>query len=183
MKALTVRLEDIREKPAQISAEMSGTQFPVLAGMIESGEISLCTPVRAEVTAAYEFDHIRVSGRVEAGFRFACSRCCAEFEDRISSTFVLFYTKAHESEAVSDEEIELSEVDLVSVSYRGDEIDLTPEVDEQIVMELPVKPLCSGQCRGLCSQCGADLNLAECGCRQDASSLAFRALKDLKINQ
>ena len=87
------------------------------------------------------------------------------------------------SDLVQDEEIELSEIDLVSVTYRGDEIDLIPEVDEQIVMELPLKPLCSEQCRGLCSNCGTDLNVADCGCHRGVSSLNFGALKDLKINQ
>ena len=183
MKVLTVRLEDIREKPAEISEELPGALFPVLSEMIQSGEVILTSPVRVEITAAHEFDHVRVSGRVEAGIRLACSRCLAEYDDRIGSTFVLFYRKAHGVEVVQDEEVELSETDLVSVMYRGDEIDLIPEVDEQMVMELPLKPLCNDQCRGLCSSCGTDLNLADCDCHRDASSLTFSALKNLKINQ
>lgn len=180
---LTVRLEDIREKTAEISEELPGATFPVLAGMIESGEVLLTSPVHVEITAGHEFDHVRVSGRVETGVRFSCSRCCREYDDRLSSTFVLFYTRAQGGEAAQDEEVELSETDLVSVVYRGDEIDLTPEIDEQIVMELPMKPLCSEECRGLCPTCGTDLNTSECSCRRVAPSLAFSALKDLKLTQ
>lgn len=183
MRPLSVRLEDIREKTAEISEELPGAVFPVLSGMIDSGEVHLTSPVHVEISAAHEFDHVRVSGRVDAGIRLACSRCCTEYDDRLSSTFVLFYTRAQAGETVQDEEIELSETDLVSVTYRGDEIDLVPEVDEQIVMELPLKPLCSEQCRGLCPACGADLNSEECGCRRETPSLAFGALKDLKITQ
>lgn len=181
MKELTVRLEDIRDKSTEISEDLPGSAFPVLSGMIDSGEAVITTPVHVEITALHEFDHVRVSGRVEAGIRLSCSRCCSEYEDRLSSTFVLFYTKAREAGALQDEEVELSETDLVSVTYQGDEIDLTPEVDEQIVMELPLKPLCSEECRGLCSQCGADLNAEKCGCHREAHSLAFGALKDLKL--
>lgn len=180
---LTVRLDDIRGKNVELSEEFSSSTFPVLSEMIHSGEVIITSPVLVEITAAHEFDHVRVSGRVEAGIRLACSRCCAEYDDRLSSAFELFYTKAQGAETVQDEEIELSEIDLVSVTYRGDEIDLIPEVDEQIVMELPLKPLCSEQCRGLCSNCGTDLNVADCGCHRGVSSLNFGALKDLKINQ
>jgi uncharacterized protein len=183
MNVLTVRLEDIREKTAEISEQLPGAAFPVLSEMIQSGEVVLTSPVCVEITAAHEFDHVRVNGRVDAGIRLACSRCLAEYEDRIGSTFVLFYTKAQGADTDQDEEVELSETDLVSVTYRGDEIDLIPEVDEQIVMELPLKPLCSDQCRGLCSSCGTDLNLADCGCSRDAPALTFSVLKDLKINQ
>jgi uncharacterized protein len=183
MKMLTVRLEDIRDKIAEISGEFSAATFPVLFEMIQSGEVILTSPVRVEITAAHEFDHVRVSGQVDADIRLSCSRCCADYDDRLSSTFVLFYTRAQVGESVEDEEIELSETDLVSVTYQGDEINLTPEIDEQIVMELPLKPLCLEECRGLCSTCGTDLNVADCGCRREAPSLNFGALKDLKINQ
>ncbi len=183
MKVLTVRLEDIRDKNAEITAELPGALFPVLSEMIHSGEVIVTSPVRVEITAAHEFDHVRVSGRVEADIRLTCSRCCAEYDDKLGSTFELFYTKAQGPAPVLDEEIELSETDLVSVSYKGDEINLIPEVDEQIVMELPLRPLCSGDCRGLCTACGGDLNVAECGCHREVSSLSFGALKNLKINQ
>ena len=183
MEVFTVRLEDIRAKAAEISEQLPGAVFPALSVMIQSGEVQLTSPVSVEITAAHEFDHVRVNGRVEAGVKLVCSRCLAEYDDRICSTFELFYTKALGAVAIQDEEVELSETDLVSVTYRGDEINLIPEVDEQIVMELPLKPLCSDQCRGLCSSCGADLNLADCGCRRDTPSLAFSVLKDLKINK
>ena len=183
MNVLAVRLEDIREKSAEISEELPGSAFPVLSGMIMSGEVNLTTPVRVEISAAHEFDHVRVSGRVEAGIRLACSRCLAEYDDVVSSNFVLFYTKAQGTEAVQDEEVELSETDLVSATYRGDEIDLIPAVEEQVIMELPLKPLCSEQCRGLCSSCGQDLNAGDCTCHREAPTLTFSALKELKIKQ
>ena len=181
MNVLTVRLEDIREKTAEISEQLPGAAFPVLSEMIQSGEVVLTSPVCVEITAAHEFDHVRVNGRVDAGIRLACSRCLAEYDDVVSSNFVLFYTKAQGNETVPDEEVELSETDLVSATYRGDEIDLVSAVEEQVITELPMKPLCSDQCRGLCSSCGADLNTVDCGCRQEAPSLAFSVLKDFTI--
>ena len=183
MKVLTVRLEDIRDKIAEISVTLPGALFPVLSEMVKSGEVNLVSPVHVEIKAAHEFDHIRVSGRVETAIRLSCSRCCTEYDNKLESTFELFYTKAQGVEPIQDEEVELSETDLISVFYRGDEINLIPEVDEQIVMELPLRPLCSDQCRGLCPVCGMDLNAADCGCHREPPSLSFGVLKNLKINQ
>jgi uncharacterized protein len=120
---------------------------------------------------------------VEADVTLICSRCLATFDDRLSSAFVVFYTRKKPEAAALDEEVELSEVDLVSATFDGDEIDLAMEVEEQLITELPLKPLCSDQCRGLCSSCGADLNAGDCGCCREVPSLAFSALKKLKIPQ
>lgn len=180
MSVLTIRVDDIRDKVTEISEELPVASLPLLAGMMASGEVTVTTPVQVEVSAEREYDHIRVRGRVTGGIRLSCSRCLTEIDEQVGSSFEIFYTKSRVREAVPDEEIELSDVDLVSVSYSGDTIDLTPEVEEQFVMEIPLKPLCSEGCRGLCSSCGADLNQGECGCNR-VVSLAFGSLKDLKI--
>ncbi len=47
---------------------------------------------------------------------------------------------------------------------KGDSIDLREPVMESILLELPVKVLCSEECKGLCPICGADRNVEECSC-------------------
>jgi uncharacterized protein len=49
-------------------------------------------------------------------------------------------------------------------SYLGDEIDLNDIVREHVLLGLPMSPVCREDCRGLCPQCGAELNLGPCGC-------------------
>jgi uncharacterized protein len=66
--------------------------------------------------------------------------------------------------------------------YSGDEIDLSHEIEEQVAMEIPMKPLCSEGCKGLCPACGADLNKETCGCPDDHGNLAFSALKNFKVS-
>jgi uncharacterized protein len=58
----------------------------------------------------------------------------------------------------------LSPDDMALSYYEGEEIDLTPLVHEQALLALPTRPLCSDDCRGLCSRCGANLNAGPCGC-------------------
>ena len=64
----------------------------------------------------------------------------------ISSQFTIFYTESKGEEL--DEEVELSDVELISASYSGEEINLDPEIAEQVLLEVPYKPLCSESCAG-----------------------------------
>ena len=66
---------------------------------------------------------------------------------------------------------------------RSDFNDVSPEIVDHVLMELPIKPLCSDACRGLCPNCGADLNVSLCNCSEQGSSLAFSALKNLKLDR
>jgi uncharacterized protein len=48
-----------------------------------------------------------------------------------------------------------------------DTIDLGPVVHEAVVLAEPMRVLCAPDCRGLCPQCGKDLNEGPCGCTDD----------------
>jgi uncharacterized protein len=72
---------------------------------------------------------------------------------------------------------------LIATTYSGDEIDLTHEIEEQVAMDIPFKPLCGEECKGLCPVCGTDLNAADCGCSKEPVNLKFSALKDFKVSR
>lgn len=58
-------------------------------------------------------------------------------------------------------------------------IDLAPALREHMLLSLPLHPLCRPDCRGLCSQCGADLNEGPCGCSQEETDPRLAMLKEL----
>ena len=58
-------------------------------------------------------------------------------------------------------------------------LDLTRPLREQIFVSMPTHPLCRSDCRGLCSQCGENLNLGDCGCSEDSIDPRLVALKSL----
>lgn len=75
---------------------------------------------------------------------------------------------------------ELGESDEPSLWYEEDGIlDLSEWAHDAVAEILPAKILCDPQCRGLCAQCGANLNLGECGCEPPAD-MRWEKLKDLK---
>lgn len=178
---MKIHVDEIKEKPKVFSVEEPADLYPILVASQEAGECRFIAPLKLWGTVTREFDHIRVNGRVETRVALTCSRCLAGFETPVVSSFTIFYSRA--AEGPQDEEIELAEADLVSATYTGEEIDLSTEIAEQVMMDVPLKPLCSEECQGLCPKCGADLNTVDCGC--DRSDLNFRmsVLKSFKVNK
>ena len=67
----------------------------------------------------------------------------------------------------TEDETELTAGDLDVVWYEDFVVPFDPLVEEQLQLELPMKPLCRPDCRGLCPRCGADRNSAPCDCREE----------------
>jgi uncharacterized protein len=66
-----------------------------------------------------------------------------------------------------EEEVELSDRDVVVGYYEGDRLDLGEVVREQVLLGLPLKPLCREDCHGLCPRCGKNRNAGACGCKPE----------------
>lgn len=178
---MKIRVADITEKLKTVESVEEATHYPALAEAQDAGECRFISPVTVSLEILREFDHIRVQGNVSAKVTLSCSRCLQEFSSDLSSAFTVFYTKAENDQP--EDEVELGEQDLIAATYSGEEIDFSDEVAEQILLELPYKPLCSEDCKGLCSSCGVDLNIADCTCKDRAVSMTFSALKGLKLKQ
>lgn len=61
------------------------------------------------------------------------------------------------------------------------EVDLTPDIREEIVLLLPTKPLCKEDCKGLCPSCGQDLNEKKCSCKPSTGQIRWERLNKLKL--
>jgi uncharacterized protein len=176
-----IRIDDLKNKAVHLSDEETLECYPTLMALQDAGEGSFPAPLRIDLAIAKEYDHIRVNGHVETVMALNCARCLAEFRINIDSPFTIFYMRA--SGLADDEDVELAEEDLITATYEGDEIDFTAEIAEQVILAIPVKPLCNEDCQGLCPACGAELNVVECACGRNAINLKFSPLKNLKINE
>ena len=79
------------------------------------------------------------------------------------------------------EEKELSDDDMGIIYIEEDEIDLYELIRQEVVFNLPVRVVCSDDCKGLCHACGMNLNLGGCKCETDADP-RWTALNKLKNN-
>lgn len=179
---MKIVLDHILAKPLELKGIESVESFPALLEVQASGECIFTAPVSYDVVAAKEFDHIRVTGSVNTAVKLSCSRCLSEYDYLLDSSFTIIYRRGVPDSNLSEEdETELTEEDLIASTFSGDDIDLTHDLEEQIVMAVPLKPLCSEQCKGLCPECGMDLNHSGCNCTEKAFNFKFSALKDFKV--
>ena len=78
------------------------------------------------------------------------------------------------------EEFSLIYTDLDVGFYHGQQLDVAALISEQVVLEVPMKPVCKEQCGGLCDQCGMDLNEGSCDCQRRSVDPRLVALEELK---
>jgi uncharacterized protein len=103
-----------------------------------------------------------VSGRFSTRLGLVCSRCLEPFEVPVEASFDLRYVP--QAENTGDGEREIVEEDLTTAYYREGTLDIGELLHEQFELALPMKPLCEEACRGLCPECGTNLNRARCDC-------------------
>jgi len=80
---------------------------------------------------------------------------------------------------LEEERQELQAGDMETGFYREGELDLGEIVREQLLLNIPMRPLCGESCKGLCPHCGANLNETTCGCEQKSIDPRMKALEKL----
>jgi uncharacterized protein len=125
-------------------------------------------------------DAFKVTGRVQSRLELACSRCLEPYEVPVDAEFDLRYVPQSENVGPLDnDEREIEEDDLSTAYYKDGVLDIGELLREQFQLALPMKPLCSDACRGLCPQCGTNLNRTDCGCEPAWEDPRLAPLKHL----
>ncbi|NLL36243.1 MAG: DUF177 domain-containing protein [Fretibacterium sp.] len=105
-----------------------------------------------------------------------CARCLAEASLAIQDDLMYLYHLC-DLEWGKDTRLESDEGFLpVEVEFFGRTIDLADQVWETLLLLLPIRLLCKEDCRGLCPECGADLNQGPCGCERQDGDPRFAVL-------
>ncbi len=126
-------------------------------------------------------DAFRVTGQVRTTLELACSRCLEPFAVPVDAAFELRYVPHTENTGEGEREIE--EDDLTTAYYREGLLDVIELLREQFQLALPMKPLCSDACQGLCPQCGVNLNRSTCSCAPAWQDPRLAPLKGLLTRQ
>jgi len=108
---------------------------------------------------------VHVRGRLTGEVEPECGRCLERYGLPIRQELDLFYLPRSAGQPEDEEEeVELSDRDVVVGYYDGDRLDLAEVMREQLLLAVPLKSLCREDCRGLCPTCGNNLNAGACGC-------------------
>jgi uncharacterized protein len=113
-----------------------------------------------------EEDSVHVRGHLDWSLAWECGRCLTPFTLELDQELDLICLphQAPQSGQEEEDEVELSDRDIVVGYYTGDRLDLAETVREQVYLNLPPAPVCREDCKGLCPTCGQDLNQGQCQC-------------------
>jgi uncharacterized metal-binding protein YceD (DUF177 family) len=145
-------LADYNESPKKLLGE-----DPVECFEWEVSSYDLLTPagpILSKLTIQLFDKELLVMGECSADFVGNCCRCGKEISMKIVA------------------EVNFSE----EISLETGEFDLTNELRECILLALPNHPLCSVDCKGLCSQCGKPLSEGKCSCKKNDKTSVWDAL-------
>ena len=147
--------------PAEIDLELEEAQFV--------GEI------HGHLQLSRRAEDVYVKGSFSASVEVACRYCIEPFAIGISGDIEGQFYPADVATPPDPWQADTGER-----YYLGDTIDLSEEVRQSLILEVPNWPLCSETCKGLCPQCGENLNVTDCDCHiSEERSSPFAALADL----
>jgi uncharacterized protein len=161
---------------------MHGTPFLLDVGdlLTHPGEIR---SVEFSGVIAAEIPQARVVGPVDVGARLeglnegiymvagaevpvalTCNRCLVDWEEIFDVEVRQLFTR---------------EPDEDGYGVTEHWVDTEGPIRDEILLALPLAPVCRDDCKGICASCGADLNTAPCQGHEEAESSPFAGLKDL----
>ena len=137
-----------------------GTEAGEILGLDDVPEADADGSVRYDLHAQVASGELVVKGSVFADLKLECARCGVFFSTNCgNSAFLRAYP----------------------LEPGRDEVDVTNDLRESVLLEMPAFPVCLAECKGLCPYCGMNLNEGDCGCEAPAGDGRWDALDDLEI--
>ena len=143
-----------------------------------SGEFRQIEPLEVRATAELVDGQIRIFGTLQTKLEMVCARCLETVAEEVSRDFDLFYRPMATVQGSEDAHLNLDDTEIAF--FEGDGLFLADVLAEQVNLALPMKVICRSDCRGLCPNCGANLNHEECRCETHSSDPRLMPLARLK---
>ena len=169
---MDILLDEIPEGGYVLNSEIPKADF-----YFEDDDVKLYEPVYITITIRKSSKELFIKGKVKTCLELECSRCLENFLFYVNEQFEAYYI--HKDQKSDKEEMELKKDDMDVSFFEGDSIDLTDVIREQILLTVPMTPVCKSSCRGLCSNCGQNLNQGKCACRSYSTDSRWSALSKL----
>jgi len=111
-------------------------------------------------------EDIRLVGGFSTQLELRCARCLDPVLRDVAGEFDLIYRPLGADAGVEERSVRGAEADIAY--YQGEGLLLEDVLREQVLLAVPLKAVCRETCKGLCPQCGKNLNAETCDCRPTA---------------
>jgi uncharacterized protein len=148
----------------------------------DEGDTVEALDIKGEVKVTRLNDGVLVQGDVEANVQLQCSRCLDDIslpvDARLEEQFKPVVDVETGRPITRPEDDEDDAAFMIDANHL---MDLTEPVRQALLVAIPMRPLCREDCKGLCVECGANLNYIDCGHRQESADSRWDALQALNI--
>jgi len=176
---MKINLDELTENGLELN--FSGQEdilSSTLENMPKSQGLSVDPHISGYVNLMLDKKDVFLNGKLQGVLHLQCSRCLADFD--LARELDLSLVLTTESPA-SREEREILEAEGDEILIEEDEIDLGKIIVQELLLSVPMKPLCKPDCPGLCPTCGALKGSDECSCAtEDRTDPRWEALAKLK---
>jgi uncharacterized protein len=148
-------------------------EFEKTANDLNLDPVTFNAEIRVNSDVEKRYNSVFVRSRVETSISSICDLCLEGFSQDLHDEFRLFCASPEEYAIYKDDD----EVRMLNPRTR--EIDLADGVRESLLLTVPLKAVCSDDCKGLCPQCGANLNVVSCQCSLAQTDPRWEGLKKL----
>ncbi len=146
---------------------------------METSPLTACRLVDAELLLSVEKGDILAEGSFEAEGEAPCDRCSEPVPVRFGKAFqTVLAPKGQEPKGTGPVELHADDLDVGY--YDGKGVEVNDIFWEQVALEIPLKVVCSEDCKGICPTCGANRNREACSCGTPLEAGPFDVLKNLK---
>lgn len=167
---MLLNLTDILSSEEKTVQKQISYEADVFESGLESFPIIKKTPLDLTMKVI-EKGKVLLTGAMKLTFQMNCDRCLKDVSYDLDLNF---------EESISKEEIEADTEDKEEQSFlEGYQLDTEKLIHNEILINLPMKVLCREDCKGICKQCGKDLNLGECGCDDFVPDPRMAMIKDI----
>lgn len=134
-------------------------------------------PLRVRLEVEESGEDVIATGLLTGTGVMACRRCLEPVGIELDHPVRLWFRAG-----ISETEAEAEEDNVYALAPRSRELDLSAAVREHVVLAMPEYVMCKEDCRGLCPQCGTDLNRETCDCTAEPVDDRWAALRRAKLD-
>jgi uncharacterized protein len=180
---MRIHLDEIPATGLTVTMEdRAGTVCEAFEADIHEG-FRVSGPIKVDMQLKKLGDKVIMTGHLDTAVRMHCSRCLVDVVQSVASDFRVVYLSQY-PERLSNpprRDVVLTEEDVGLMLFENDLIDPGQALYEETLSAIPQKPLCKDTCKGLCPNCGLNLNTDQCACESDTADSRWADLKKLKL--
>ncbi|MBM4031531.1 MAG: DUF177 domain-containing protein [Planctomycetes bacterium] len=168
---MKIAVTSLADRPTSLEATLTPKELDLVAERVRFEE-----PVEVSVTLTRMQEDVLAEGKASTRAVVECGRCLEDVPVELHGEFEALYVPETGPYAARMGRRDFEWGDQRVNFYSELTVDLTDEIRQCLLLELPLKPLCRPECAGLCPICGRNRNEGPCGCKPSADESPWAAL-------